>query len=171
MNKAAHFRVDPKLTQVLGENYTSSEKALEELIDNAWDAEATEIHVTVPNILTESPIIVKDNGSGMKTAELESEYLNIASPRFSRKGDRTPNLNRIVKGRKGIGKFAGLILASEMELVTHAAGKRTRVVISKTALLEAIEDLEKVPLPLDVTNAEPSDVKGTTITLRNLNPK
>ena len=171
MNKAAHFRVDPKLTQVLGENYTSSEKALKELVDNAWDAEATEVQVTVPNILTESPIIVQDNGSGMKTAELESEYLNIASPRFSRKGDRTPNLSRIVKGRKGIGKFAGLILASEMELVTKAAGKCTRVVVSKTALLEAIEDLEKVPLPLDVTDAESPDEKGTTITLRNLNPK
>jgi len=71
----AHFRVDPRLTQVLGENYTSSEKALKELIDNAWDAEATEVQVSVPNILTDAPITVQDNGSGMKTAELESEYL------------------------------------------------------------------------------------------------
>lgn len=86
---SAHFRVDPKLTQVLGENYSSSEKALKELIDNAWDAEAREVHVTVPQILTDDPIIVQDNGSGMKTAELETEYLNIASPRFSRKGERT----------------------------------------------------------------------------------
>ena len=31
MQKSAHFRVDPKLTQVLGENYTSSEKALKQL--------------------------------------------------------------------------------------------------------------------------------------------
>jgi Histidine kinase-, DNA gyrase B-, and HSP90-like ATPase len=171
MTRTAHFRVDSKLAHVLGENYTSSEKALKELVDNAWDAEATEVHVAVPNILTDSPIIVQDNGSGMKTAELEAEYLNIASPRFSRKGDRTPDLNRTVKGRKGIGKFAGLILASEMELVTQAAGKRTRVLISKTALMEALGDLEKVPLPLDVTDSDPLDAKGTTITLRNLNPK
>ena len=167
----AHFRVDPRLTQVLGENYTSSEKALKELIDNAWDAEASEVHVTVPNILTDSPITVQDNGSGMKTAELESEYLNIASPRFSRKGERTPNLNRLVKGRKGIGKFAGLILASEMELITQAAGKRTRVVIDKVILMQAPEDLEKIPLPLEVTDATPPDADGTTITLRHLNPK
>ncbi|GAA5132752.1 hypothetical protein GCM10023213_01390 [Prosthecobacter algae] len=171
MQKSVHFRVDPKLAHVLGENYTSSEKALKELIDNAWDAEATEIHVTVPNILTDSPIIVQDNGSGMKTAEVESEYLNIASPRFSRKGDRTPNLNRTVKGRKGIGKFAGLILACEMELITQAAGKRTRVLISKLVLMEALGDLEKVPLPLDVADSDAPDAKGTTITLRNLNPK
>ena len=171
MQKSAHFRVDPKLAHVLGESYTSSEKALKELVDNAWDAEATEVHVIVPNILTDAPIIVQDNGSGMKTAELEAEYLNIASPRFSRKGDRTPNLNRTVKGRKGIGKFAGIILANEMELVTQAAGKRSRVLISKTVLMAALGDLEKVPLPLDVADSDPPDAKGTTITLRNLNPK
>lgn len=51
MQTSAHFRVDPKLAHVLGENYTSSEKALKELIDNAWDAEATEVHVTVTNAL------------------------------------------------------------------------------------------------------------------------
>ena len=47
-----------------------------------------------------------------------------------------------VKGRKGIGKFAGLILASEMELITQAAGKRTRVLISKTLLMEALGGVE-----------------------------
>ncbi len=120
MQKSVHFRVDPKLAHVLGENYTSSEKALKELIDNAWDAEATKVHVTVPTILSEPPIIVQDNGSGMKPAELKAEYLNIASPPFSCKGDRMPNFNRTLKGRKGIGKFAGLILASEMELVSQA---------------------------------------------------
>ena len=171
MQTSAHFRVNSKLTQILGENYTSSEKALKELIDNAWDAEATEVYVTVPNILTEDPIVVRDNGSGMKTAELETEYLNIASPRFSRKGDRTPNCNRVVKGRKGVGKFAGLVLAGEMEIETLAAGKRTSVVISKLALAEAIEDLERIPLPLNVTDADPADAHGTTITLRYPNPK
>ncbi len=171
MSRTAHFKVDPKLTQILGENYSSSEKALKELIDNAWDAEAHEVHVTVPNILTDAPITVQDNGSGMKTAELEAEYLNIASPRFSRKGERTPNLNRIVKGRKGIGKFAGLILASEMELITQAAGKSTRVLIDKATLMQAPDDLEKIPLPLEVTDSTPSDAHGTTIALRHFNPK
>ena len=78
MSRIAHFRVDPKLAHVLGESCTNSEKALKELLGNAWDAEATEVHVTVPNILTDAPIIVQDNGSDMKTAELEAEYLNIA---------------------------------------------------------------------------------------------
>jgi len=75
MQKSVHFRVDPKLANVLGESYTSSEKALKELIDNAWDAEATEVNVTVPNILTDPFIIVQDNGSGMKTPKAKPQSL------------------------------------------------------------------------------------------------
>ena len=40
MIQPAHFSVDPRLATILGENYSSSERALRELIDNAWDAEA-----------------------------------------------------------------------------------------------------------------------------------
>src|SRR5688500_10780351 len=105
--QTAHFRVDPKLTALLGENYRSSEQAIKELIDNCWDAEATEVQVVLPDIMSKDPLVVRDNGSGMKTEEVRREYLNIASPRWSRKGERTPNRQRVVKGRKGIGKFAG----------------------------------------------------------------
>jgi hypothetical protein len=44
-----------------------------------------------------------------------------------------------------------------MELVTQAAGKRTQVHISKTLLMEALGDLEKVPLFFDVANSDPLD--------------
>jgi HSP90 family molecular chaperone len=169
MTASASFRVDPRLTAILGESYSSSERALRELIDNAWDAEATEVHVTLPEILSDAPIIVADNGSGMKEKELRTDYLNIASPRLSRKGERTPNLLRVVKGRRGIGKFAGLILAETMEVETKAHGTCTRLTISKSAILGAAKDLEQVPLPVD---AQPCTAKehGTTVTLRNLNP-
>ena len=169
MTATASFRVDPRLTAILGESYSSSERALRELTDNAWDAEATEVHVTLPDILSDAPIFVADNGSGMKEKELRSDYLNIARPRLSRKGERTPNLLRVVKGRRGIGKFAGLILAETMEVETKAHGTCTRLTISKSAILGAAKDLEQVPLPVD---AQPCPVKehGTTVTLRNLNP-
>jgi hypothetical protein len=168
MKRSAHFRVDPRLAALLGENYRSSEHAIKELIDNAWDAEATEVHVTLPAILSEDPVTVRDDGTGMKTAEVETEYLRIASARFSRKGDRSPNLNRLVKGRKGIGKFAGLILASEMRLETSALGVLTRVQISKAAILDAAEDLEDVPLPIESIECKPED-HGTQVTLTRLN--
>src|SRR5258708_22456332 len=118
MAKTANFSVDPRLASILGENYSSSERALRELVDNSWDAEATIVKITLPDILNESPIIIADNGSGMKEQELRQEYLNIANPRSTRKGEKTPNLHRTVKGRRGIGKFAGLIFAGEMEVDT-----------------------------------------------------
>jgi hypothetical protein len=39
MTRPAQFRVDPRLASLLGESYRSTEQALKELIDNAWDAD------------------------------------------------------------------------------------------------------------------------------------
>jgi hypothetical protein len=77
-------------------------------------------------------------------------------------------LQRTVKGRRGIGKFAGLILAERMEVDTKAHGARTSLVISKNALLGAGKDIEEVPLPLEIKPCK-SDEHGTVITLSNLN--
>ena len=170
MNNPAHFSVDPRVATILGENYSSSERALRELIDNAWDAEARSVRITLPAPMTPDPIIVQDDGNGMKEQELRQEYLNIASPRISRKGDRTPNLNRLVKGRRGVGKFSGLILADVMEVVTRAHGTQTRITISKSALLAAGKDIEHVPLPVEVDPCE-KEQHGTTVILNNLNPR
>jgi hypothetical protein len=105
----------------------------------------------------------------MKEKELRIDYLNIASPRLSRKGERTPNLLRVVKGRRGIGKFAGLVLAETMQVETKAHGTCTRLTISKSAILGAAKDLEQVPLPVNSQPCPPKE-HGTTVTLRNLNP-
>jgi len=168
MSKTANFSVDPRLAALLGENYTSSERALRELVDNAWDAEAKVVHISLPDILVEGPIVVTDDGSGMKEQELRQEYLNIASPRFSRKGEKTPTLQRTVKGRRGIGKFAGLSLAEKMEVDTRSHATRTRLVVSKTALLSAGKDIELVPLPIDINHCDVTE-HGTTVTLTVLN--
>lgn len=170
MNNPAHFSVDPRVATILGENYSSSERALRELVDNAWDAEAHSVRITLPTPMTTDPIIVQDDGNGMKEQELRQEYLNIASPRSSRKGDRTPNLERNVKGRRGVGKFSGLILADEMEVITRAHGTQTRILISKTALMAAGKDIEQVPLPVEVEACE-KEAHGTTVVLKNLNPR
>lgn len=123
MARGANFKVDPKLAHLLGEGYRSTEQALKELGDNAWDAEAMNVWIILPKPMTSDPIVVRDDGSGMTEPEVRNEYLKIASDRRSRKGDRTPNLHRLVKGRKGIGKFAGLMVAGVMELETIARGK------------------------------------------------
>lgn len=161
------FRVDPRLATLLGEGYRSSEEALRELVDNAWDAEAGNVWITLPVEVTGEPIVVEDDGVGMTEKEVREEYLLIARDRRSRKGDRTPTKKRRVKGRKGIGKFAGLIAADTMTVVTRARGKKTRITINKSDLLGAAKDLEAIDLPA-VTEACLPDEHGSTITLTNL---
>lgn len=81
MSHAAQFRVDPKLASLLGENYRSTEYALKELIDNAWDADATTVDILLPKPMTADPVVVKDNGSGMTELELREHYLVVAKDR------------------------------------------------------------------------------------------
>lgn len=169
MNTSAHFKVDPKLAELLGETYRSIEEATKELIDNSYDADSENVDIILPDLLSVNPkITINDNGSGMKEKEVRDEYLNIANSRTLRKGGISYLKKRKVKGRKGIGKFAGLIVATQMKVETYAAGKKTIIIINKEELAKAGYDLEKVPLPITVEECS-NDLHGTTITLEELN--
>src|SRR5690606_32484861 len=152
---------------LLSENYRSPEKALKELIDNAWDAEAQNVDITLPDPLSGDAIVVEDDGSGMTLNELQSEYLNVARNRRQRRGDYTPNLKRRVKGRKGVGKFAGLMFATSMQLDTWTRGKQSSFNLDKQ-LLEAHEGLSEMPLEITESELLPC-LHGTRISLTELN--
>src|SRR5437588_6269863 len=144
MTQTARFHVDPRLAILLGETYRSTEHALKELVDNAWDADAESVTIILPDPMSSEPIKINDDGTGMTEKEVREEYLKVANDRYSRKGERTLGKQRLVKGRKGIGKFAGLIAAESMILETKARGTLTRLTIKKSALLEAAKDLERI---------------------------
>lgn len=170
MKEIAHFAVNTRLTRVLGETYRSSEAALKELVDNAWDADANNVWIFLPEPLAGDAVIVRDDGTGMTASEVRGEYLNIASDRRTRTGERTTKFNRKVKGRKGIGKFAGLTIASRMEVVTMARRRRCTLLIDKNQLLENQKDLEAVPLPFLEEDADDL-VSGTIVTLTELDSR
>ncbi len=168
MSKIANFKVDPKLAELLGETYRSIEEATKELIDNSYDADSENVSIILPDDFTPEPkITINDDGSGMKEKEVRNEYLNIANSRISRKGGISFLKKRKVKGRKGIGKFAGLMVATQMKVETYAAGKKTTLVINKDELAKAEYDLEKVPLPIFVEDCE-ENKHGTIITMEGL---
>lgn len=170
VNEIAHFAVDTRLTRILGETYRSSEAALKELVDNAWDADANNVWITLPEPLTDDAVVIHDDGAGMTVQEIRSEYLNIASDKRTRVGERTTKFNRKIKGRKGIGKFAGLTIANRMEVVTAARGRQWTLLIDKKELVENQRDLESVPLPLAEDNIDHS-ISGTTISLTELDSR
>lgn len=160
------FQVDSRLATLLSQEYASTEKALKELVDNAWDADADQVSVLLPQPLTDAPIVITDDGCGMTEEELRRHYLFIASDRRSRRGERTVGKNRLIKGRKGIGKFAGLMAASIMKLETRARGRVCGFTLRLEDLAN-VEDIEQLDIAFR-SEACASHLHGTTITLSGL---
>jgi hypothetical protein len=162
----ANFQVDARLATLLGQGYSSTEKALKELVDNAWDADAEEVIIALPEPLSDQPIVVSDNGNGMTVIELKSQYMKIASDCRLRRGERTLGKQRVIKGRKGIGKFAGLMAASVMTLSTRARGQSASFTLSVDNLQQAA-DIEHLPIDIAVSICGEGD-HGTSIHLTHL---
>lgn len=165
MTRRTQFQVDARLASLLSQEYSSTEKALKELIDNAWDADATLISIFLPEPMSKDPIVISDNGTGMSTEGVDLHYLKIAADRRVLRGERSAS-GRLVKGRKGVGKFAGLMAASDMALRTTSGGVSTSFEINLT-VLDTVVDIEELPIELKVEPCRP-DEQGTTITLKEL---
>ena len=165
------FKIDPQITHILGEGYKSSEKAVKELVDNAWDADASRVDITLPDYMkVHDPIIIRDNGRGMTPIQMQDGYLAVASDKRKRQGEKTELFKRQVKGRKGIGKFAGLLVANEMKVESRAQGKLSTLSLNKSTLLHSTCGFEEIELPFAVSACSPKE-EGTTITLSDLNQK
>jgi len=176
MSSTAHFVIDPRLASVLGESYRRSADALKELVDNAWDADAETVSISMPdrvslNDAALGPVVVEDDGSGMTEAEVRTCYLRVAHSRSHRtSGPKTIRFQRRIKGRKGIGKFAGMVVADGMSLVTWANGKQTSISIQKADLIKAAKhggNLEGIDLNISVDECH-QDLHGTKVTLSPL---
>ena len=166
MSRKSRFQVNSRLASLLSQEYSSTERALKELVDNGWDADATNIDVKLPAPMSTDPIIIEDDGSGMSADEVERHYLDIAADRRRLRGPRTAKLKRQVKGRKGVGKFAGLMAAAHMRLETRKDGFETSFEFNLTQL-EAAQDIEKLDIELKISPCKP-ELQGTTITLTEL---
>ena len=101
--KTLPITVDKSHIITIGERlYTESIELVRELVNNAYDADATEVKIT----LTPDTITVEDNGTGMDLEGLK-QYFNIGSPE-KRVHTKSPKLGRDRIGQFGIGKFATL---------------------------------------------------------------
>ncbi|KEQ22135.1 ATP-binding protein [Paenibacillus tyrfis] len=164
----AKFKVQPRVVYLLSNQYRSSEQALKELVDNAWDADAEQVHITIPlDLFPTEAIIIQDDGTGMSTSQVMSDYLNIAYNRRVQKGELTPYKTRKVRGHKGIGKFAGLVAASQMEVQTTHNSITSTLIINKDDLYNYDNDLEE--LNIEVISRVSDNPRGTKIILSGLN--
>lgn len=156
------FIVEPRLLDHFGVGmYNTVEKALAELVANAYDADASEVRVDIDR----DSILVADNGAGMTPAELQDSYLRIGRDRRVATGEQTPG-NRPVIGTKGIGKLAGFGIAETMIVSTIRDGTRTVVRIERDQL-DQVGSLEEIDLQPTIEKADP-ELHGTEIQLEGL---
>lgn len=90
--------------------YSNTPAVLSEAIANAWDADATEVQITLdPDQMT---ITVADNGIGMNEEDINAKYLYVGYQR--RKNNTTTPGGRKPMGRKGIGKLSLFSIAKKI---------------------------------------------------------
>ena len=155
--------VDKSHLITIGERlYSESIELIRELVNNAYDADATEVDIQ----LTDEFIEIRDNGTGMDRGGLK-QYFNIGSPEKTAKA-RSSLLHRDLIGQFGIGKFASLSACGRFEIYTQKGDFAAKVIFDK-------EEWEKEDdhwnLPLHVLPLDSGRGDGTTVTLLRLTRK
>ena len=118
--------VDKSHLITIGERlYSESIELIRELVNNAYDADATEVDVR----MTDGCIEVNDNGVGMDREGLR-QYFNIGSPEKVSK-NKSPIFHRDLIGQFGIGKFASLSACECFEVYTQKGDFAAKVTFDK----------------------------------------
>ncbi|MDE2367341.1 MAG: ATP-binding protein [Burkholderiales bacterium] len=123
MSNKYQFRLEVDLNVInhLGVGlYSSTPAALTELVANAWDADATEVHISIDP--KGGVIEIEDDGHGMNAEAIKTRFLNVgySRRRQSVNKDKSDSGARKVMGRKGIGKLAMFALADMVKVTSQA---------------------------------------------------
>ncbi|MBU0722468.1 ATP-binding protein [Patescibacteria group bacterium] len=154
--------VDKSHIFTLGEKmYRESIEFIRELVNNAYDADATEVFVNI----NDNKIVIEDDGSGMNENGMEQFFIigneekkiRNVSPRFGRK--------RI--GQFGIGKFSALSLAEQFIIQSVKGKYKYSVTFDK----DDWQKSEHWSLPITKEEISPFDKEGTRVILNKLTKK
>lgn len=116
-----NFSVDSALLRELGERLVSTvHVALAELVKNAYDADATQVRISISPSSSGGPTItVEDNGSGMTPEEVANFWMRIGTTNKEAQ-PTSVRFGRPRTGKKGVGRFACRRLGSKLHLDTIA---------------------------------------------------
>ncbi|MFC0416749.1 ATP-binding protein [Cytobacillus solani] len=122
--------------------YTNKWSAISELVANGLDAGAKTVRIYINSIdKKNSTIEIFDDGSGMSYSDLLNKYALIGR----NKREAGENLSDKVKGRKGVGKLAGLYLSKKYYIVTKKDGVESSWVLDSTNVKASdIPKLDKI---------------------------
>ncbi|WP_423679203.1 ATP-binding protein [Undibacterium sp. WLHG33] len=136
---------------------TDPATAIVELVANCWDAYATEVRITWPDIETVRQFKITDNGHGMTKDEFQKIWRTMDYNRRKNQGSTIEppgdvnGLFRTVFGKNGKGRFASFCFASEYLVTSWKNGQKFVYKIRTTAT---------DPLCLEEISFESEGVKG-----------
>lgn len=120
------FKFDVSTFRLLGrELITDRITALFELVKNCYDANAEKVDVTFEHLnplSNQSRIIIEDNGMGMAFADIRDKWMVIGTSSKRRKRVSPAPYNRVVAGKKGVGRFAVDKLGGKLVMKTKKKG-------------------------------------------------
>lgn len=145
--------------------YSTMPPALAELIANAYDACATEVHIKLYDN-SEKKVIVQDNGIGMSFDEVNKYFLRIGRNRRDEKQES--ECGRIPTGKKGLGKLALFGIGDQITIFTSQKKETVQFDLNWNDIVTT-KDKDYEPSFKRKSNEE--GISGTTIILTDLRRK
>jgi len=172
------FKPRARLLQLLGDQLIGSSKlAVFELVKNAYDADASNVIVTLGELGTTNPWIrVQDDGQGMSLDTIRDVWLVPGDDHREKDRNldrRSPRFHRLPLGEKGVGRFAVHKLGGKVKMTTRAAGCRECFVSIDWSDLMSNRFLEDAAVTVIEREAKTfkGDATGTLIRVDDLSQK
>ena len=155
--------------------YSNTPAVLAGTIANAWDADATQVHVDIDT--SAKKISVRDDGVGMDLADVNGRFLYVGYMKRTSVGFLTEK-GRKPMGRKGIGKLSLFSIANEISVYTKKIGRPPESFLMKADEIEkaikaevadpsAAKEYKPEPIPFK-ENALHHAQHGTTLEITDL---
>lgn len=159
---------DPQTIEHLGvKMYSVLPNAIAELVANAYDADAANVHINLMDDGDKKSISVTDDGCGMSFEELNEKFLKIGRKRRKNERSQTSVKQRKVTGRKGLGKLAFFGIGNTICVDTVQNGHEVVFSMSWSEILNS----ETSNYEPSFEEIESSKKNGTTVTLSDLKRK
>jgi signal transduction histidine kinase len=169
---SAVFRPRARIIQTIGRDLISNELiAIQELIKNAYDADATSVKLIFedPLVRGQGAIVIIDNGCGMTFATVRDSWMEPAT--VAKVKDTLTSRGRRVTGEKGIGRFAAARVAQTLTMTTRPADADVEIYAEFD--WGAFEDhsryLDEISCSWKVRKRPRGSSSGTTLRLAGLN--
>jgi hypothetical protein len=154
--------------------YSTIPPVIAELIANSYDADAKKVTVIMNDTDPDNKeIMVEDNGHGMTFNEINAKFLRIGRNR--RQGDsdeeqKSPK-DRLVIGKKGLGKLSFFGIAQKIEISTTKDGVRNIFELDWNDIISQDnkeESADYEPKIIEQDMVDKNKTHGTTITLKSI---